>query len=254
MPARRSGTGAPTLDAGAIIIRASAGPDMTVDGVWRRATAALRQSLRFRFAAIRFISRLCSGTNSIDDRLVGEDEIDELGPAPIPRVSLARPIVLTAGWQIAQERCPVPVGRHQMEITLQSTRCWDRGCDDLKAGAQVMVQFVRIDMFGHRVVDAIGQESCAKLAEDGWQIVVVVRPMERNIRAALDSGPLVCRGRSISQVWSRRQVAPAAQIGVVRTYAKRPTGLIRPDLQPPQSLIVRVTRRITLNSFVSEPN
>ena len=41
-------------------------------------------------------------------------------------------------------------------------------------------------MIGHRVTDAIGQESCAKLAEDGWQIVVVVRPVQRNIRAALD--------------------------------------------------------------------
>ena len=73
-----------------------------------------------------------------------------------------------------------------MEVALQSTRCWDRGCDDLEAGAQVMVQLVRIDMVGHRVADAIGQESGAKLAEDGWQIVVLVRPVERNIGAALD--------------------------------------------------------------------
>ena len=39
-----------------------------------------------------------------------------------------------------------------------------------------MVEFVGIHMVGHRVADAIGQQADAKLAQDGWQIVVLYGP------------------------------------------------------------------------------
>ncbi len=73
-----------------------------------------------------------------------------------------------------------------MEVALKSARRRYRGCDDLKAGVQVMAQFVRIHMVSHRVADAIGQKSDPKLAQDGWQIVVLVRAVKQNIVPPLD--------------------------------------------------------------------
>ena len=41
-------------------------------------------------------------------------------------------------------------------------------------------------MVGHRVADAIGQKSNPKLAQDGSQIIVYVRPVKRNIMTPLE--------------------------------------------------------------------
>ena len=72
-----------------------------------------------------------------------------------------------------------------MEVRLEAARGGDRRREYFKAGVQIMIKFIGIDMFGHRMVNTIGPNAHSKSTQDGPQLIIVVRAMNENISTAL---------------------------------------------------------------------
>jgi hypothetical protein len=55
---------------------------------------------------------------------------------------------------------------------------WDVRSDNLEAGIEVMIYFIRTNMLGHRVDPFVREDPDAIVVKDSWQFVVIVTTEE----------------------------------------------------------------------------